>query len=329
MTAYQQLLARCRGKTVYVQTHNFPDPDALASGFGLCAWFEQQGFSPVLCYDGQLDKRACKKMVEQFHIQAAPVSQLPELTENDFLICVDTQKKAGNITLLPHEIDACIDHHPTFYPAFYQYEDLRKTGSCASIVADYFDKAGLTPSGNVASALLYGIKIDTRNFTRGVTELDIQMFQFLNRVCDGDSLRRVSSNTLSFTDLKAYSSAIESLQVYGLVGFAEIDFPCSDDLIAMISDFFLSLAEIELSVVFSRREDGIKISIRSESEAVHAGNWASRALAGYGTGGGHPYMAGGVIPPENISLLGQYPDETIRNLFLQALPAVGGGAFAR
>lgn len=31
-------------------------------------------------------------------------------------------------------------------------------------------------------------------------------------------------------------------------------------------------------------------------------------------------MAGGVIPPEKIEELGPYPDETIRDRFLAALP---------
>ena len=144
----------------------------------------------------------------------------------------------------------------------------------------------------------------------------------MNQICDGELLRRITSRTMSFADLKAYASAIETVQVYGAAGFAKVEFPCSDDLIAMISDFFLTLDELDLSVVFCRQEEGLKISVRSDLDTVHAGDWTRLALEGYGIGGGHPYMAGGRVSLEELSWLGQYPEEWIRNRFLKLLPRV-------
>ena len=97
-------------------------------------------------------------------------------------------------------------------------------------------------------------------------------------------------------------------------------FPCPDALIATISDFILALQEVEVAVVFSHREDGIKFSVRSEDPAIHAGYLVRAALLGYGDGGGHAAMAGRMIRSENEHLLGHYPKDTIRNLFLRALP---------
>ena len=313
-----KLLSLCKGKRTYIQAHNFPDPDALASGHGLKRFLENFGIECVLFYDGLLDKRACKKMIDFFHIDAIPLSSLPELNDSDFLICVDSQKHAANVTPLKKEISACIDHHPTFVPAEYEYKDIRITGSCSSIIAEYFKKAKIEPDTDTANALLYGMKIDTRQFSRGVTDLDIDMLRFINDYCDDNVLRKISGNTIFFDDLKAYSSALETIQIYGTTGFAEIEFPCSDDIIAMISDFFLSLEELELCVVYSRRSDGIKFSVRSKLAEIHAGNWVKSAIGQIGSGGGHAYMAGGVIPPENFFALGQYPQETIRNIFLKA-----------
>ncbi len=322
MLNYLELIELCKDKRVYIQTHNYPDPDALASGFGLSMWFKQYKINSVLCFDGQLDKRACNKMIDYFHIEAVHVSKIKFNEEGSFLLCVDTQKGSGNITPLSEHINACIDHHPVFLKSKYDYSDLRISGSCSSIVADYFHQSGIIPSADTASALLYGIKIDTRNFSRGVTELDIEMFQFLNKFCNLNDLKKITSNVMSFEDLKAYTNAIETLRVYGRTGFAEIEFPCSDDIIAMISDFFLSLDEIDLCVVFSKRKDGIKLSIRSERDEIHAGNWANMALDEVGTGGGHSYMAGGFIPLCNLDLLGQYPIDGIESLFMKALKSI-------
>ena len=72
-------------------------------------------------------------------------------------------------------------------------------------------------------------------------------------------------------------------------------------------------------MVFSKREDGIKFSVRSEDPAVHAGHLVRDALHGYGDGGGHAEMAGGMIRKEKECLLGRYPKDTIRDSFLRVL----------
>lgn len=42
MNDFNQLAALCHGKHIYIQTHNFPDPDAIASAFGL-PWYSPNG----------------------------------------------------------------------------------------------------------------------------------------------------------------------------------------------------------------------------------------------------------------------------------------------
>ena len=77
--------------------------------------------------------------------------------------------------------------------------------------------------------------------------------------------------------------------------------------------------EVEVAVVFSKRGDGIKFSVRSEDPAVHAGHLVRDALHGYGDGGGHAELAGGMIRKEKECLLGRYPKDTIRDSFLRVL----------
>lgn len=51
-----------------------------------------------------------------------------------------------------------------------------------------------------------------------------------------------------------------------------LPFSCPDAMIAILSDFILSLVEVEVAVVCSLREDGVKLSARSEDPAVSAGD---------------------------------------------------------
>ena len=60
-----QLVELLRGHKNYIQTHNYPDPDAVASAFGLQYFLRQHGVDAVICYDGTVDKLSTKKMAAQ------------------------------------------------------------------------------------------------------------------------------------------------------------------------------------------------------------------------------------------------------------------------
>ena len=320
MHRIEQLASLCRSKTVYIQTHNFPDPDAIASAFGLQKLLLHYGVEATLCYAGRIDKLSTSKMLQMFHIEMHSYDTLQEhMHPSDCIICVDSQKNTGNLTDFIGQEMAAIDHHPTFAKAEYQYADLRITGACASIIAEYFAEAGLTPDRDTATALLYGIKMDTLQFSRGVTPLDISMFAFLHPLIDPDMLKNLECNNLEFRDLRAYGAAIDHIKVFDTVGFSCIPFSCPDALIATISDFILSLEEVQISIVFSCRPDGIKFSVRSEITRIHAGDLVHKVLRSFGTGGGHAGMAGGLIPQQNVALLGEDPENRIIQLFLAEL----------
>lgn len=321
MNDFNQLAALCLGKHIYIQTHNFPDPDAIASVFGLQRLLALRGIPSTLCYDGRIDKLSAYKMLKAFRIEMFPYEQLrPNMTEEDYVICVDAQKHSGNITdFIGNEV-ACIDHHPTFVPVSYRYQDIRLTGACATLIAQYYQQLSCKPDKQTATALLYGLKMDTLQFTRGVTDLDIEMFAFLFPLCDQKTLTWLERNNMEFSDLKAYGAVIENIELYDKVGLSCIPFPCPDALIAIISDFILALQEVEVAVIFSCREGGIKFSVRSEHTSIHAGHLVHEALRGYGDGGGHATMAGGMIRKENEHLLGHYPKDAIREAFLRVLP---------
>ena len=320
MSKLSDLVALCQGYPVYIQTHNFPDPDAIASAFGLQKLLGAYGVESRLCYDGKIDKLSASKMLSTFRMEMSPYESLiADMKETDRIICVDTQKHAGNVTDFIGDEVACIDHHPTFVPVEYKYQDIRMTGACATLIAEYYALSGIAPGRDVATALLYGLKMDTLNLARNVTALDIEMLGYLFPYCDPDTLADLERNNMEFTDLKAYGAAIENIELYDKVGISYVLFTCPAALVAILSDFILALVEVEVAIVASFREDGIKLSVRSEDPEVHAGNLLHKALLGIGNGGGHATMGGGFISRERVPELGNYPQERIRELFLDVL----------
>lgn len=88
---------------------------------------------------------------------------------------------------------------------------------------------------------------------------------------------------------------ISSIEVYDNISFADTGEDCPEALIASVSDFMLALVEVSFSVVYSRRGDGIKLSVRSEKSSLDAGKITAEALQGIGNGGGHAAMAGWLV----------------------------------
>lgn len=317
MEDFKQLVQLCEGRSVYIQTHNFPDPDAIGSAFGLQNLLKHFGVESTLCYAGKIDKLSAVKMLDAFDIQMFSYDQLREkMTETDAIICVDSQKNSGNITDFIGDEIASIDHHPTFVEVEYQYKDLQITGACATLIAKYYQELQIPPDQNTATALLYGLRMDTLQFSRGVTQLDIEMFAYLFPFCDQTKLSALERNNMEIRDLRAYGAAIDSIKIYDEAGFAVIPFACPDGLIAALSDFILALEEVTVSVVQCCREDGVKISVRSEVPQIHAGHLIHEAIQGLGDGGGHQEMAGGLIKKERLETMGQYPQQVIVERFL-------------
>ena len=324
MSNLNDLTALCQGCHVYIQTHNFPDPDAIASAYGLQKLLNMYDVESTICYDGRIDKLSASKLLDIFDIEMLPYPDLAaDMKETDRIICVDTQKNAGNVTDFIGDEIICIDHHPTFVPAEYRYRDIRITGACATLIAEYYKLSGKEPDSDTATALLYGIKMDTLQFTRGVTVLDIEMFQFLFPFCDQEKLADLERNNMEFTDLKAYGAAIENIELYDKIGFSYIPFSCPDALIAILADFILALVEVDVSIIYSFRKDGVKLSVRSEDPDIHAGNLLHNALQNIGSGGGHAAMGGGFIG--RAQLPERYQEEFIRDLFLKTLAKDGAG----
>lgn len=296
MTKLDQLVKVITNKHVYIQMHNYPDQDALASSFGLQALLDNKNIQSTICYSGQIDKYNTQKMVEILPINIFSNKEL-EMKEEDEIILVDSQKGNRNILKFPGKIIACIDHHAMQEVKDYEFYDIRShIGACSTIIGEYFIDNKMDIPKNIATALIYGIKMDTGNLSRKVSELDVEIFGVLFKLVDRNKLQKIESSSLRKEDLRAYQEAITNLKVYGRIGIAKIGNNYSEAIIGSISDFLLTLAEIDITLVYSYRMGGLKFSVRSASPVVDAGLLIKDALDNIGDGGGHTTMAAGFVP---------------------------------
>lgn len=314
-----ELITLLKGHRVFIQTHNFPDPDAIASAFGLQVLLERFNIPTTICHHGNIERTATANMVSEFGIKMVVVSELTDMTSEDYIITVDSQKGNANILDLVGDEVACIDHHPTFCPADYRYRDIRIVGSCSTLIADYYMSYKLDMPQDVATALLYGLKMDTADFTRGVTELDIEVYRYLFPKADNHLIRRFQCGIIQYDELEAFIDAMKNIDIYNGVAFAFLNFQCADAFVATVSDFILNLDVVTFVVVYSRREKGFKFSVRSELDELNAGNIVAEALKDIGSGGGHRSMAGGFAEESKLLDISIEFNRVIQNRFLDVI----------
>lgn len=313
------LVTMLKGHRVFIQTHNFPDPDAIASAYGLQVLLGKFNIPTTICHHGNVERTATANMVAEFGIKMTNDNDLKDMKAEDYIITVDSQKGNANILDLVGDEVACIDHHPTFCEADYKYMDVRIVGSCATIIADYYRQYKIDMPEDVATALLYGLKMDTRDFTRGVTELDVQIFNYLFPKANGPLIRRFQSGVIQYDELEAFVDSMRNIEIFDGTAFAFLNFPCADAFIATISDFILNLDVVTFCVVYSRRENGFKFSVRSELDELNAGKIVSTALKDIGSGGGHKSMAGGYADESKLLSISIDFNKVIQNLFLNVI----------
>ncbi|HUV06571.1 MAG TPA: DHH family phosphoesterase [Spirochaetia bacterium] len=297
-TKLDELVALLSGAPdeIFIQPHNVPDPDAIASSCGLQYLLGQRGVEAEIVYESEMEKANSLKMLDIFEIKMSLAGSVATMGGEDWTVLVDAQKGNANITDLVTDEVAAIDHHEYMGNKGYRFEDIRpEVGACSTIIAQYFKENRIEPPSRIATALTYGIFMDTDNLTRGVCNLDIDMFYFLYNHISISHINELKGNQISKEDLTDYAKAFEGVEVYGELGFLRLD-SCNDSLLGTASDIVTTIAGVNVVVAYSIRDTGVKFSTRSITERVRANELVRYILDGVGFGGGHESMAGGFLP---------------------------------
>ena len=285
---------------VFIQPHNVPDPDAIAASFGLQYLLKIRGIDAQIVYENEIEKANSSKMLELFNIKLSLASEVATLGEEDWTVLVDVQKGNSNVIDLVTDEVAVIDHHEYMGHNGYKLEDVRpEVGACSTIITQYYIENKIEIPRNVATALLYGIFMDTDNLTRGVSELDINMFYQLYSISDINLITELKGNQISREDLQDYAKAFKTVEVYGEIGFLYLD-NGNDSLLGASSDIVITIAGVNIVVAYSPRAEGYKFSTRSINKEIKANSLVRYILEGRGFGGGHDSMAGGFLPIKGL-----------------------------
>lgn len=283
---------------IYIQCHDSPDADALASGFGLYTYFHNRGIRTHLIYTGRfrIQKTNLVLMVEKLHIPIEYVEEGSLSLSDELLLTVDSQYGAGNITKIPARHIGIIDHHQVEIHDIPDSLILSGYGSCSTVVWKLLREEQLDPNDypDLATALYYGLYSDTQQFTEVHNPADKDMHDALKYRNDIFSLLKNSNISASELEIAAIAilRAVHNKEKRYCLIKSE---PCDPNILGLISDLGLQVDSADLCVVYNELSDGMKFSVRSctrETKACDLASWLSGDL---GSGGGHLEKAGGFI----------------------------------
>lgn len=279
-----------------VQTHDFPDHDAVAAGFALQQLLSAYDISVGLCYGGEMQSASLEAMIDRLSIPLVRAEEAG-LTKDTQIIVVDGFVGNANMSGIEGEVIGVIDHHvPPNRPANTRFADIRpEYGSCSTILYEYLLEANVELTHDVATALLMGLMLDTGFMTRGVSQADFEAFRGLFFAGDYQMGSYLLRNSLSLADLEVFGEAIRVSKVAGDFCFVPLQMTCSPEVSALVADFFLGLREIAVVAVSTPTSGGFRVSVRSEDIGRPADELVRKVLDQIGTGGGHVHMAGAFV----------------------------------
>ncbi len=297
------------------------DPDSMASAMALKRIFWKKA-RRVMIYRVNSIKRADNLAfvkflsVDQKHIRYLKLSMIKKWA------LVDSQPHHHKL-FMGHKYDIIIDHHPATDPVTAEFLDIREDyGANASIMAEYLKAGKIKPSPKLATALFYGIKTDTHNFVRATVPNDMDAFKFLYRFTSLHMLRKIESSEMTRGMLSEYRRAMEKLIFIRDIAFVHMERVNNPDLLVLIADFFMKIAEIQWSIVSGVYQKNLVVIVRNASFRGDAGKTARRIFRRWkGSAGGHQNAARAEIPLENIlddpadeSSLGAFVKKILKNM---------------
>ncbi len=296
MTFTDLLAVLKKEEYIFIQTHNYPDHDAVASAFALQYLLFELGVKSHIIYEGEIQRDSLVQMIDELGIDIKHCTN-HSMTADHKIIIVDGCKGNKNVADLIGDEIAVIDHHLVEKPDDVPFADIRSdNGACSTIIYSYYKKSGIAVPRDVATAMMIGINMDTALLTRGVSSHDIEAYAELYTLSDIRLQNSILRNYIQSKDLSFYKYAIDNVKINDEIAFCYFPDGCNQNLLGILGDFFLALDEVEFVILCARNGGSINFSTRNEKKEWNAARAVQDALQGMGFGGGHADMAGGIVP---------------------------------
>ena len=284
---------------LYVMMHDNPDPDAIASAHALVQIATHFGVNAIPCYFGAIGHQSNRAFVNVLELDGHRLEP-DDWEEHRVVALVDHSLPGINDSLPATVVPLMIfDHHAPSGPVEGRYVDLRESvGSTSSIMVEYLRQFELEPDEDLATALLYGIRTDTKNFARKVTTLDFESAAYLVDRADHRVLDQIERPSLSYETVDTLADAIGNRIAQGPIVSSCVGTVTDRDALSQAADMLVQMDRVGVVLVYGVRDGVIFASARARPgmPGIDLATIMREAFGQIGTAGGHEEMAGAQIP---------------------------------
>jgi len=300
-------------KEVAIFLQDNPDPDAIASGLTLKRICKFCDVESSIYYGGTISHQKNRALVNLLDINLINIKTKEEV--------VKAVKSAGKIALieasipsknniLPLEVtpNLIFDHHQIDISSVKgDFVDIQpEIGATATMMTKYIRQLNIKPDISLATALLYGIRTDTKEFTRNTTLDDFEAAGYLSPLVDTTVMSQLEFPPMRLETLDIIGRAIRNKRIRGSYLVSFVEFISDRDALPQAAEMMLQLEGVYTVLVFGINGDKVQLSARSSDTRVNLGLILQSAF-GELNSGGHATMAAGSI---NLGILGDANDRT-------------------
>lgn len=282
-----------------ILTHDHPDPDAVASAFGLSHLAKAlAGLETRIVYGGIIGRVENQTMVRILRVPIRPLKRRADFARFKAVALVDTQPLFGN-NPFPKEKRAAIvvDHHPPTGSGSAVCSVIEpRVGATSVILAQALLTAHCPIPENLATALVYGILSETQDLGRETGELEMMTYRRILPLCDLRALALIQNPQRPREFFQTVKRSLENAFVGGSLIGTHLGPVGSPDLVSQTADFLLTYEGMRWSVCTGRYKDRLHVSLRATRPGVHTGRLLQKVLKEEQRAGGHWSMAGGSVP---------------------------------
>jgi len=277
------------------------DPDALASALAVKRLLRYRVKSVTICHPNEIRRLNNVAMVERLKI---PLIRLKEIKSDDFSKKVMVDSQPDHLPCFEKiTFDVIIDHHPVGGDWDVPFVDIRpEYGANSSMIVEYLRAAGMKPSVALATALFYGIKVDTHDFEQKSVLADGISFRYLFNIANRDLVRKFELTDLRRSELKYFNIALAELKYSKRRYYSHVGRVRSPDVLVIVADFLNHVGEIDWVFVSGIHGEKLVVIFRCDGYRKSAGKLADRIFGSIGSAGGHKGAARAEVPLKNLNL---------------------------
>jgi nanoRNase/pAp phosphatase (c-di-AMP/oligoRNAs hydrolase) len=326
-----RVLERHRGERHVIVLQDYPDPDAIASGWAHRLIAARYDIECVLMYAGRISHQQNLALVNLLAVPLARYTEETDLEQFRGSVFVDNQGTTSGLTQRLAEAGVppliIVDHHELQEVVEPEFADIRRVAACATIYVDYI-RAGLLALNKersehvrLATALMHAIQTETNGFVRAHRE-EFEAASLLSNYVDPALLTEIMSQSRSKVVMEIVRRALENREIRENYVISGIGYVRSEDrdAIPQAADFLLTEENVHTALVYGLvasddANESVVGSLRTVKATIDPDELLKSAFGKNQTGqyfGGGKRAAGGFEIP--VGFLSGLRDDNYREL---------------